>query len=192
MKKMFLLCVSIVVVSYTMIFAQELTLKTYGVSPRDVAEDTVNLYMDRAYNGLLNVGKETKLFFKGHFEDSTLATPVWTLFIKPAGSTADFGGTYDVDASTQLNTLIPDVLGTYKIAFSDGMFADTLTINTAEYWGVEGGTVNCIGCHNTSIWDFKYDKWLENWPLRYACKRFKWNLELSLWRKLHILPHNRI
>ena len=161
MKKVLLLCVSILVVSYTMVFAQELTLKTYGISPRDVARDTVELYFDRAYNGLLNVGKETKMYFKGHFEDSTLSTPVWTLFIKPAGSTADFGGTKDVDASTQLNTFIPDIVGTYKISFSDGTFADTLIINAALYWGVEGGTVNCIGCHNTSIWDFKYDKWLE-------------------------------
>jgi hypothetical protein len=90
-----------------------------------------------------------------------LTSPTWTLFIKPAGSTADFGVTKDLDSATQLNTLIPDVIGTYKVAFSDGSFADTLVINAATYLGVEGGAVNCIGCHNTSIWDFKYDKWLE-------------------------------
>ena len=160
MNKSLLFLVIFLLTGYTTVLAQEITLNPYGISPRDVARDTVEFYFDRAYNGLLNVGKETKMFFKGEFEDSTLNNPVWTLFIKPAGSTADFGGTFNEDASTQLNTLIPDVVGTYKISFSDGTFADTLIINAALYWGVEGGIVNCVGCHNTSIWDFKYDKWL--------------------------------
>jgi len=140
--------------------AQTLTVDTYGVSPRDVARDTVNLYFDRAYNGLVNVGVETKVYFKGHIEDTTLTTPMWTLFIKPLGSSAAIGTTLNLDASTQVASLIPDVTGTYKVAFSDGMLADTVTINAAKYLGVEGGAVNCIGCHNTSIWDYKYDKWL--------------------------------
>ena len=41
-------------------------------------------------------------------------------FIKPTGSTAGFGVTKDLDSATQLNTFIPDVIGTYKVAFSDG------------------------------------------------------------------------
>ncbi len=160
MKNLFLAIIVLTVFS-SLSFAQELTLTTYGVSPRDVARDTSDLYLDRAYDGLLNVGTETKMFFKGHFEDSTLVTPMWTLFIKPGNSTAVMGTTFDVDASTQLCTLIPDVVGTYKVAFSDGMFADTLTINAALYLGVEGGAVSCIGCHNNAQWDYKYNKWLE-------------------------------
>jgi hypothetical protein len=35
-----------------------------------------------------------------------------------------------------------------------------LTINAALYWGVEGGTVSCVACHNNASWDFVYDKWL--------------------------------
>jgi hypothetical protein len=159
MKNLFLMVIVLTFFS-SLSIAQELTLTTYGVSPRDVARDTIDLYFDRAYDGLLNVGKETKMFFKGHFEDSTLLAPVWTLFIKPVTSVAVLGATKDMDASTQIASLIPDVVGTYKVAFTDGMFSDTLTINAGLYLGVEGGAVNCIGCHNTSIWDYKYDKWL--------------------------------
>ena len=160
MKNLFLVVIVLTVLS-SLSFAQELTLTSYGVSPRDVEKDSIDMYFDRAYNGLLNVGTETKMFFKGHFADSTLLSPIWTLFIKPVGSTADFGGTKDVDASTQLNSLIPDVKGTYKVAFTDGMFSDTLVINAGTYLGVEGGTVSCVGCHNNAQWDFKYDKWQE-------------------------------
>jgi hypothetical protein len=158
MKNLFLVVIVLTVLS-SLSFAQELTLTPYGVSPRDVERDSIDMYFDRAYNELLNVGVETKMFFKGHFEDSTLVSPVWTLFIKPIGSTADFGGTKDVDASTQMNSLIPDVIGTYKVAFTDGTFSDTLVINAGTYLGIEGGTVSCVGCHNNAQWDFKYDKW---------------------------------
>jgi hypothetical protein len=126
-----------------------------------VTQDTVEQYFDRRFTGILNVGVETKMFFKGHFEDSTLNNPTWTLFIKPVGSNTDFtGNTKDVDSSTQLNTLVPDIVGTYKVAFTDGTFSDTLVINAGTYLGVEGGTVSCVGCHNNAQWDFKYDKWL--------------------------------
>jgi len=160
MKKTFLLIIFITILGFSATLAQTLTVDAYGVSPRDVERDTIAQYFDRAYNGLLNVGTETKMFLKGHFEDSTLAIPTWTLFEKPAGSTADFGTTLDIDASTQLISLIPDVVGTYKVEFADGIFADTLIINAAKYFGVEGGTVSCVTCHNNAQWDFKYDKWL--------------------------------
>ncbi|MGD8305283.1 MAG: T9SS type A sorting domain-containing protein, partial [Ignavibacteria bacterium] len=125
-------------------------------------QDTIEQYFDRAYNSLLNVGVETKMYFVGHLDGSALTGPAWTVFIRPIGSVADFGVTKDLDSATQINTFIPDVVGTYKIAFSDGVMADTLVINAATYLGVEGGAgSNCIGCHNTSIWDYKYDQWLE-------------------------------
>ncbi len=101
MKKLFLVLV-FSLLTCSVLIAQELQLTCNGVSPRDVARDTIIQYFDRAYNGLLNVGTETKMFFKGHFEDSTLVTPIWTLFEKPAGSTADFESTMDIDASTQI------------------------------------------------------------------------------------------
>ena len=64
MKKMFLLCVSILVVSCTMTFAQELTLNPYGVSPYMVTQDTVEQYFDKRFTGILNVGNETQMYLK--------------------------------------------------------------------------------------------------------------------------------
>jgi len=151
MKKSFLLIFFIALMGFTATLAQTLTVDTYGVSPRDVARDTIAQYFNRAYNGLLNVGTETKMFLKGHFEDSTLVTPVWTLFEKPAGSAADFGSTMDMDASTQIISLIPDIAGTYKVEFADGTFADTLIINASTYVGTEGGGLTCATCSTCYI-----------------------------------------
>jgi hypothetical protein len=161
MKKLFLFIVSVMLFGTTTLLAQELTLKTFGVSPRDVERDTVEQYFDRRYNSLQNVGMETKVFLKGQFVDSVLTAPTWTFLERPVGSTASFGITKDLDSSTQLITFVPDTVGHYIIEFSDGAAADTITINSALFWGVEGGTVNCITCHNNAQWDFKYDGWLQ-------------------------------
>jgi hypothetical protein len=153
MKKLFLV-LGFSLLTCSVLIAQELQLTTYGVSPRDVARDTIIQYFDRAYNGLLNVGTETKMFLKGHFEDSTLTTPVWTLFEKPATSVADFGSTLDVDSSTQLISLIPDVAGTYRVEIADGSAKDTAVINAALYLGME--TVpSCGTCHGDTktLWE---------------------------------------
>ena len=161
MKNLFLVVIVLTVFS-SLSFAQELTLTTYGVSPRDVARDTlvVPQYFDRAYNGLMNVGNETKVYLKGE-SDVTLSSPMWSILIAPGGSTAAFGTTKDLDTNIQIITFIPDLVGTYKIEFKDGTAAVTIVINSATYLGVEGGAVSCIGCHNTQQWDYKYDKWLE-------------------------------
>ncbi|MEE9450636.1 MAG: multiheme c-type cytochrome, partial [Ignavibacteriaceae bacterium] len=159
MKKLFLFFVSVLLFGTTTLIAQELTLKTYGVSPRDVERDTLEQYFDRRYNSLQNVGVETKVFLKGQFEDSVLTSPTWTFLEKPVGSTADFGTTKDLDGSTQLTTFIPDLVGGYIIEFSDGAAADTIRISAGLYLGVTNGNPNCKVCHNTAQWDFKYDKW---------------------------------
>ena len=65
MHKTLLLVLCFLVMGSGLIFGQEITLNTYEASPRDVARDTVDHYFDRAYNGLLNVGIETKMFFIG-------------------------------------------------------------------------------------------------------------------------------
>jgi hypothetical protein len=161
MKKLFLFILSLMLFSTSTLIAQELKLTTYGVSPRDVERDTVEQYFDRRYNSLQNVGMETKVFLKGQFVDSVLTAPTWTFLERPAGSTASFGITKDLDSSTQLITFVPDTVGHYVIEFSDGAAADTITINSALFLGVEGGAVNCISCHNNAQWDFKYDGWLQ-------------------------------
>ncbi len=78
MKKLSLFIVSVMLFSTTTLIAQELTLKTYGVSPRDVERDTLEQYFDQRYNSLQNVGVETKVFLKAQFFDSVLTTPTWT------------------------------------------------------------------------------------------------------------------
>jgi hypothetical protein len=161
MKKLFLFMVSVMIFCATTLIAQELTLKTYGVSPRDVERDSVEQYFDVRYNSLQNVGVETKVFLQGQYVDSVLTTPTWTFLEKPAGSTAAFGTTKNLSDSTQLTTFIPDIIGAYIIEFSDGLAADTLRINAALFLGVTNGNPNCRDCHNTAQWDFKYDKWME-------------------------------
>ena len=161
MKRLILLIVSVMLFSTTLLIAQELTLKTFGVSPREVERDTVEQYFDQRYNSLQNVGVETKVFLKGQFVDSTLTTPTWTFLEKPAGSTVAFGTPKDLDASTQLTTFIPNLVGAYTIQFSDGAAADTIRINVGLFQGVTNGSPSCMDCHNNEQWDFKYDKWME-------------------------------
>ena len=174
MKKVLLLCASILVVSCTMIFAQELTLKPYGVSPYMVTQDTVEQYFDKRFTGILNVGNETQMYLKGEFVDSSLISPTWTVIQEPSAGAGVFGATKDLDSSTQLIKFTVYATGTYKVVFGDGAAADTVTIMLVCIW-VLNGTVNCVGCHNTSIWDFKYEN--VNWSFRYACKRIRWNFK---------------
>jgi hypothetical protein len=159
MRKILLFLTGLLLAGNTALFSQEVTLHTFGVSPRDVEKDSVLMYFDRAYNGLMNVGNETKVFLKGE-SDEALGSPMWNFLLKPGGSTASFGTTLDLDTNIQIINFIPDLVGTYKIEFKDGTAADTIIINSAEYLGVAGGQPSCIGCHNTQEWGRKYDKWL--------------------------------
>ena len=77
-------------------FAQTVSVKTFGVSPRDVSKDTVEQYFDRAYNSLLNVGKETKVYLKGT-SSVALSGATWSFSTKPAGSNATFGPIKNLD-----------------------------------------------------------------------------------------------
>lgn len=144
--------------AFQLSFAQTVTVTTQGVSPYDVIRDSVEQYFDRAYNGLANVGKETKVFLKGT-STAALDNPTWTITQKPAGSNAEFGATKDVNASTQLITFIPDLTGTYKISFQSGTASGSITINSALYLGVEGGYVSCVLCHENTLKDSMYSKW---------------------------------
>lgn len=143
--------------------AQTVTVTTYGVSPFDVVRDSVEQYFDRPYNGLTNVGKETKVFLEGK---STLAldNPTWTITEKPAGSNAVFGSSKNVDTSTQIITFIPDLTGTYRLSFQSGTATGTITLNSALFLGVDGGPAGfptCITCHNNTLFNFVYDKWVQ-------------------------------
>jgi len=143
-------------------YAQTLTVKTYGFSPRDAARDTLITpkYFDRPYNGLQNVGVETKVYLIGQ-KSEKFTTPVWTFLSKPSGSSVAFGATRDLDTSKQVINFIPDKIGTYNVVITDGTLADTIIINAAMYLGIDGGTVTCRMCHNNAniIGGYSVDKW---------------------------------
>ena len=126
---------------------------------RDVDRDTVDHYFDKSYNGLLNVGKETKMYFKASVDEGDLTGPVWTIFEKPSGSVAAFGATKNLDASTQLISFIPDMVGIYKISVTSGTMSDTLAFNSALYLGVNSTAPNCMTCHNIPQWGNIGDQW---------------------------------
>lgn len=135
-------------------------LEPFGVSPRDVEADTVGVpaprtylgILDRPYNGLLNVGVETKMFLKGHFKDSTLTSLVWTV-TGPTGSDADVSAAVEVDTATEVVSFIPDSTGTYTIVIAEGTYADTVTINAGTYLGIADG--NCATCHTSETADWE-------------------------------------
>ncbi|QQS37668.1 MAG: T9SS type A sorting domain-containing protein [Ignavibacteriales bacterium] len=157
MKKVVLSIIMMTMIS-SFAFAQTVTVSTYGVSPYDVTVDSIEHYYDRAYNGLVNVGKETKVYLKAK-STAAFQTPVWSFLEKPAGSTAAFV-VKDIDTSNQIVSFIVDLLGTYKVTFFSGTKGDTIVLNSALYLGVEGGLASCKTCHNNLNFDYVYDKWV--------------------------------
>ena len=126
-------------------FAQTLTVSTYGVSPRAVANDSVAHYFDVRYNGLQNVGNQTKVFLEAT-KSTEFNSPVWSFSSKPFGSTATFGAVNNIDTSNQVIFFIPDKVGTYNIVVTDGSLTTTITINSSLYVGIQQGA--CYICHN--------------------------------------------
>lgn len=154
MKRMLLVLVSLLFISSVSLFSQELKVDPFGVSPGMVAKDTIEHYFDRAYTGLLNVGKETKVYLLGKMVDSVLVNPVWSISQKPVGSNAQFGTVKTIDESSEIITFIPDLVGTYKLDFTDGSLSYTVTLNAGTYLGVTGSVVTCQTCHTD-----KYNLW---------------------------------
>lgn len=141
---MFLFILSFIICA-TIGFAQTLSVRTFGVSPRTSEEDTVAHYFDRTYTGLQNVGNQTKVYLEVT-GTAKLNAPVWAFITKPAGSVVAFGTTNDIDTSNQVITFIPDKVGAYIIQVVDGSLADTITINSGLFVGYETGA--CYVCHN--------------------------------------------
>ncbi|UCH61818.1 MAG: T9SS type A sorting domain-containing protein [Fidelibacterota bacterium] len=150
----FVLCCSISVAA-----SQELVLEPFGVSPRDVEADTVGVpaprtylgILDRAYDGLLNVGVETKMYFKGS-KDSTLVSTSWDV-TGPTGSTADVSAAAAIDSASEVVSFIPDSAGTYTIVFTDESVSDTLIVTAGTYVGIAAG--NCATCHASATADWE-------------------------------------
>ena len=150
-KKVTLICLAVFCCT-VVVMAQTIKVEPYGVSPRDVESDTMDIF-EHAYNGLLNVGVETEMYLSGMLEGASLDNPTWTLLSQPAGSVTDFGAISNMDTSTQVVTFVPDLAGTYVVEFADAGFADTLTINAGTYIGIENGM--CEVCHSGKNSDWK-------------------------------------
>ena len=65
----------------TLALAQTATVEPYGISPRDADANQTDIF-DRAYTGLLNIGVQTQMYFKGSVEGAGAVTPTWTVISK--------------------------------------------------------------------------------------------------------------
>jgi len=130
----------------------DVSLTTYGWSPRDVTRDVTGI-LDRAYNGLLNVGIETQMYLQGMGSDGLVA-PAWNLLKSPAGSESFIGARANIDENTQVAVFTPDRVGEYMVVFSDGADADTVIISAGVFVSIEVG--NCDLCHST-----EHTEWME-------------------------------
>lgn len=158
MKNKLLLVLLITLVNSSFLFSQTLKLEPYGISPRDAVLDTMDIFTN-AYNGLMNVGVQTKIYLKGQVIDTTFNSPTWTLLSKPAGSGAVLGDLLSLNDTTQIRVFTPDVTGQYEIQFADGALLESIVINAGLFVGVEEGTVNCVVCHNNEPFNYKFDQW---------------------------------
>ncbi len=150
MKKTVLVIFFLFTVGAMISKAQTVTLTTFGVSDYNIEIDSVEHYFDRTYNGLRNVGINSKVFLLVK-SNLALSNVNWSFTQKPTGSAVTFGSVKNLDTSNQIITFIPDVQGTYKIQVTAGTQTKEIVFNAALYLGVEGGVVSCKTCHQYSI-----------------------------------------
>jgi hypothetical protein len=135
-----------------------LKMDVLGVSPRDVAKSTTDIYTF-ASTGLHNVGIGSLMYFKATISGQKFVTPTWTVTRRPSGSATAIGTTKDViDEYNQVVTLTPDKLGAYEITITDGSYTKTVTINATKYLGYANTMVNgvdqkvsCNTCHSSKV-----------------------------------------
>ena len=133
MKKTLILF--LITFSTVLLYSQSAKVVTYGVSPRQCEEDPADIF-DRGYNGLTNVGANTKMYLEAKLTDATLTNPTWQVISKPTDSNPMFGASQNLTETDQVIVFTPDSVGTYKIQFTDGsLSSDTLTIKVGLYLG---------------------------------------------------------
>ena len=161
MKKSVLVLFFLFTVGTMLSFAQTVTLSTYGVAPYDVTVDTLEHYYNTPYNGLKNVGINSKVYLLVN-STLTLSNVNWSFTDKPSGSAVTFGAVKNIDTSNQIITFIPDLQGTYKVQVTTGTKTLEIVFNAAVFLGVEGGPVSCKTCHQFTINDIPpiYNQWI--------------------------------
>lgn len=136
----------------------KIDLAIIGVSPRDVAKSTTDIYTF-ASTGLNNVGVGGQIYLQASIIGKKFGTVTYTLTRRPSGSTSVIGTTKDIrNDSTQVITYTPDKVGAYEITVTDGGYTKTVTFNAQKYLGymntmVAGADtkVNCKTCHSSYV-----------------------------------------
>lgn len=158
--------IMLLVLSCSMLYSQttpiKFTVEPYGVSPRDVAKSTTDIYTN-ASTGLKNVGVNSKMYFKATLTGQTLGTVTWSITRRPLGSTAAIGTTVDkIDDNNLVITYTPDKVGAYELTATAGTYVTTVGFNAAKYLGylntfVEGvnKNVNCQTCHASFVTEWE-------------------------------------
>ncbi|HOI29587.1 MAG TPA: T9SS type A sorting domain-containing protein [Melioribacteraceae bacterium] len=134
------------------------TVEPFGVSPRDVARSTTDIYTS-AFTGLKNVGVNSQMYFKAVLTGQAIGTVTWSITRRPLGSTAAVGTTvHVVDDNTVVVTFKPDKVGAYELKATSGAYSATVGFNSAKYLGytntfVDGvnKNVNCQTCHPSYV-----------------------------------------
>ncbi|PKL81729.1 MAG: hypothetical protein CVV24_13740 [Ignavibacteriae bacterium HGW-Ignavibacteriae-3] len=156
----------VLAISSSAIFAQTttvtLTMDVLGVSPRDVAKSTTDIYTF-ASTGLKNVGIGSIMYFKATITGQKFANPTWTITRRPSGSATAVAATkHIIDEYNQVVYLTPDKLGAYEVTVTDGSFTKTVTFNATKYLGYENTVVegvdrkvNCNTCHSSVVTKWK-------------------------------------
>ena len=128
--------------------AQTYEIKTYGISVAGVNADTNDIF-DTKYNGSANIGVGKVVYLAGMADDTTFTDPTWTIASKPAGSNTSILAEADLDESTVVIKVVPDVEGTYQFELSEGGIPlGAITINAGLYKGLPETGLTCATCHS--------------------------------------------
>lgn len=146
----FLAVILLLLVAGIAVAAPTAMVKVMGVSPRDVAKDTTDIYT-KSSTGLPNVGVGELVYLAGNAGDTSITAWEWTLNA-PAGSASALSS-----ADKAVVTLTPDKVGTFtvtlKVTNAEGTSEPVdLKINSATYIGVGGvagdpAFPECAICH---------------------------------------------
>ena len=142
--------------STVLLYSQSAKVVTYGLSPRQVAADSTDIF-DIAYNGLTNVGENTQMYLEAILTDATITSPTWTVVEQPSDSDPSFGESVNLTDEEQVIKFRPDKSGTYKIVFSDGSItSDPIVIKVGLYLGYQYSypvlpNHACEDCHSDKV-----------------------------------------
>ncbi|MCF8241868.1 MAG: T9SS type A sorting domain-containing protein [Melioribacteraceae bacterium] len=138
MKKLFSICLTLLLFTAITINAQDAFIKVDGISPGEIVwgEIDTSVYQTPS-TGLANVGIGDIVYLFAMPDTGT--TFVWTL-TGPDGSSATLDNT-----DQQMTALKTDMVGAFTVGLTvDGVAAEDVVINSGTYKGYN----NCMTCHS--------------------------------------------